>query len=587
MLARFTSLAISSFLILPTVSAAPQQQPSATPPAAAPQPFIRSTTRLVQVSVVALDNHGNPITGLTRDNFTLSDQGAPQTISDFTAATPASVNSAVNFPPNIFTNRYDLKGQDPGAVIILLFDALNTSAEDQAYARKQVLKFLQSMKPQDHIALYALSNKLLVLHDFTQDSAALVNAVSRFTPKESAAFDASNAGMIDSIFALSDPGTQLQGSALSANAEIAGLATENRVISTANAISAIANHVSAIPGRKSLVWVSGGFPLNISINHLGVGGTDTTSFINPSSANDAKSAGKQVSVPDINPAIRALNRSNISIYPVDVHGVELSMGMGPNDRAPAATLSQQGFFERRDRIESFATLADRTGGVAFYGNNDVRDGIRRAFDDGRFAYTIGFYPDHNTWDGKFHEIKVQAKSPGAKLRYRQGYFAVPELADSEASVKAALQDAAFSPIESTSLGMIVAVKSLGDPAERKLELRIGVDPKQLLLQTSADHRKGAIDMMFVQTSANGELQGAEKQHFDVNLDDKQFTFMSTAGMVLLRHLTVSPQSAEIRVILRDAASGSLGSVAIPVKSLFPPGAPAATPAAALTPAKPA
>jgi len=576
MLPRRAAVILAALLILQP--ALPAQQPAQPANAStAPQPSIRSTTRLVQVSVVAIDNHGNPVTGLTKDDFTVSDQGAPQTVSVFTSATPAPATPPFSFPPNVFTNRYDLKGQDPGSVTIILFDALNTSAEDQAYARKQILKFLQSMKPQDHIALYALTTKLLILHDFTQDSAALVNAVGRFTPKESAAFDASNAGMVDAIFSLSDSGTQLQSSSLTAIDEIAAQATENRVISTANAISAIANHVSSVPGRKSLVWVSGGFPLQISVNHIGVGGSDTTSFINTSSANDAKSAGKQVSIPDIKPAIRALNGSNISIYPVDVHGVELAMGMGPNDRLPATTLAQQGFFARRDRIESFTTLADRTGGVAFYGNNDILDGIRRAFDDGRFAYTIGFYPDHNTWDGNFREVKIKVKTPGVQLRYRKGYFAVPELADSETTVKAALQDAAFSPLESTNLGMIVAAKSVGQAADRKLELRIALDPKQLLLETSGDHRKGAIDMMFVQTSSTGDVQSAEKQHFDVSLDDQQFTFMSTAGMILLRHVTVSPQSTDLRVILRDAASGALGSVAIPTKSLFPAAVPSATP----------
>ena len=56
--------------------------------------------------------------------------------------------------------------------------------------------------------------------------------------------------------------------------------------------------------------------------------------------------------------------------------------------------------------------------------------------------------------------------------------------------------------------------------------------------------------------------------------------MASAGMILLRHVTLDPKSVEVRVILRDAASGSLGSVAIPVKTFFPPNAPAAAPSLA-------
>ena len=598
MLTRFASFILASLLISqPAIMAA--QQPATDSPSQPPS--IRSTTRLVQVSVVALDGHGNPITGLTKEDFSLSDQGAPQTISVFNSEAPAATPPSRRLPANFFTNRYDLKGEDPGAVTIILFDALNTSAPDQAYVRKQILKFLQSLKPQDHVAIYALTTKLLILHDFAQDSTALVNAVNQFTPKETAAFDASNTPFIDLVDTFGDAGfARLQNNVNNANGQISDQNIENSVITTANAMQAIAEHVAVVPGRKSLVWVSGGFPLQIGNANIGMTDRDTLSFGNspvPSttaqSSSDQPLGGSsnpnqlpppdrdlQVNTPDLGRATRALNSANVSIYPIDVHGVELSAGMSSDNRLPATTLASQGFNGRQDRRDTSRFLADRTGGVAFYGNNDIREGIRRAFDDGRFAYTIGFYPDHNTWDGSFREIKISVKTPGTKLRYRQGYFALPERSDPVDAVNADLRDAASSPLDSTSLGLIVAVKSVGTPPDRKLELRIALDPKQLLLQTSDNHRKGAVDMIFIQSSATGDVQAADKQHFDVSLDDKQFTYMASAGMILLRHVTLDPKSVEVRVILRDAASGSLGSVAIPVKTFFPPNAPAAAPSLA-------
>jgi VWFA-related protein len=560
------------------------------------QPSIRSTTRLVQVSVVAVDKSGNPVTGLQKEDFTLTDQGAPQSIAVFASEAPAPATPPVKFPANIFTNRYDLKGEDPGAVTIILFDALNTSAEDQAYVRKQILKFLQTMKPQDHVTIYALTNKLLILHDFTQDATALVNAVSHFTPKETAAFDKSNTPLIDLVDTFGDPGFgRLQAAVNNANGQISDQAIQNNVVSTTNALAAIADHVAVVPGRKSLVWVSGGFPLQIGIDNIGLSDRDVLSFANTTSANTLQATDQpvggsnnpnqlptpdrdlQTSIPNINPAIAALNRNNISIYPVDVHGTELSAGMSPDNRLPATTLAAQGFYGRRDRYDSFNVLADRTGGVAFYGNNDVREGIQRAFDDGRFAYTLGFYPDHNTWDGKFRDVKITVNKPGVKLRYRKGYFAVPEMADSAAAVVASLQNAAFSPLEATTLGMIVAVQALAPAAEHKLELRVAIDPKQLLLKTESEHRKGVIDMMYVQTSATGDVLASEKQRLDLNFDEKQFAHLAKVGAVFLRHVTADAKATQLRVIVRDAASGNLGSVAIPLKDPFPVVAPAGAP----------
>jgi VWFA-related protein len=199
MLARPIAFGLSLFLILPSGSLAAPQAPTAADanPANLQSQTIRSSTRLVQLSVIAQDGKGEPITGLKKEDFTVLDEGKPQNIAFFScgASPPASPPPAL--PSNYFTNRFDLKGEDPGAVTVILFDSLNTSSQDQSFVRKQILRFLQTVKPQDHVALYALSTNLIVLHDFTRDVSALVAAVNRATPKELAAFDASSPEVID------------------------------------------------------------------------------------------------------------------------------------------------------------------------------------------------------------------------------------------------------------------------------------------------------------------------------------------------------------------------------------------------------
>jgi hypothetical protein len=73
-------------------------------------------------------------------------------------------------------------------------------------------------------------------------------------------------------------------------------------------------------------------------------------------------------------------------------------------------------------------LAERTGGKAFYGSNNLSEAIRRAMDDSRVTYTLGFYPAGAKWDGSFHRIKVKVKTSGAEVRARTGYFALPDSA---------------------------------------------------------------------------------------------------------------------------------------------------------------
>ncbi len=544
------SLALLSLLVgcaaWPGSSARAQQPATAGTPAAAPpleQPAttIRTTTRLVQVSVVVTDKKGAPITGLKSEDFTVFDQSIPQDIAFFSGASPAPAAPAQPLPKNVFTNRFDLKGQEPGAVTIVLFDSLNTTFADQAYVREQVIKFLKSLKAQDHVAIYALTTKLLLLHEFTQDASALVKTASQFQPLP---MSATSPQFYD--LPAGNQEWQAWSSVSGAAASQAVERLDYRATITTEAFRMIANHVEAIPGRKNLVWVSTSFPLWFSMGTVNVRDGRIEAL--------TKEAG------------RALNRANMAIYPVDAKGVQVDPSFSAANQQPTGDHLMS---EMLSRQATERMLADSTGGQAFYGNNDIAAGVRKAFDDARYAYTIGFYPNHGQWKGEYRKISVRTNVKGAQLRYRAGYFAEAEGVNSdEARTVAAMQEAAMSPLDSTGLGMVVGGKLEGAAADRKIELHIGLDPKQLMMQNAGNHQKRAVDLYFVQRDAKGEIVAAGKQRFHLDLDEKQYEDLAKAGLVLTWHLTISTQAAEACLVMRDAGSGALGSVTMPVQALF-------------------
>ncbi|HTG27545.1 MAG TPA: VWA domain-containing protein [Methylomirabilota bacterium] len=589
-LLSFVLLAILLF----TSSTVPQSpQSSNQPPVPQDSPVIRTTTHLVQVSVVVTDKKGQPITGLKKENFTVMDESNPQQIAFFSAEAPRPTMPTTPLPKNVYTNRYDLQGQDPGAVTAVLFDSLNTSPPDQEYVRQQVVKFLKTLKPQDHVAIYALTTKLLLLHEFTQDSSALVNAANQFKPKELAAYDASNRQSLE-VPALAGDGawTQFQNALNETDARIADRNKANRAETTAEAFTAIANHLATIPGRKNLIWVSGSFPSQIIVNSIGgldrqsqsLDTNNTPSSHTASSTQTARRGGQDRSSESLTSnttqVARALNRVDMVLYPVDATGIAPNSMMDPKNPYSDSAVKcmdcvnqvpeiSSGMFDRQDLRDTERSMADATGGEAFYGSNDIKAAMSRAFDDGRYAYTIGFYPNHGEWNGKFRKLKIHTSIDGAKLRYRAGYYAAAERADSgEARAKAAMRTAAFSPLEAAGLGLIVSGKLAGPVAERKIELHVSLDPKQLLLLAADNHRKGGVDLYFVQRDAAGETVAAENQRVGLNFEEKQYEYLSTAGIVLAKHLTITAQSADVRVFARDTSSEALGSVTIPVQALF-------------------
>ena len=152
------------------------------PQAATQPPAVRVSTKLIQVNVIVQDSKGEPVSGLTKDDFAIYDKGKRQEIAFFSEETNEGISTrsaaAASTPAAAgivtFTNRVTTKNGGAPSITVILLDALNTQFTDMSYARAQVLRFLEQLRPQDRVAIYGLSTRLFVLHDFTSDVHALV-----------------------------------------------------------------------------------------------------------------------------------------------------------------------------------------------------------------------------------------------------------------------------------------------------------------------------------------------------------------------------------------------------------------------------
>jgi VWFA-related protein len=375
---------------------APAQTPSNPPAAAAPQtPVLKVTTHLVQINVVVHGKKNEPVTDLEKKDFTLFDNGQAQEIATFSveSAVPAKAGAKqpkIVLPPNTYTNRADLRQVSAKTVTVVLLDTLNTKFEDQVYAKKQLISFLQQLRPEDSVALYALSTKLQILHDFTTDASALIAAANKH--KGRAATEVADSEPEDP-----DTGNDDLDQFLSqAQQKIADYQMINRVTTTLAALEAIANHVSALPGRKNLIWISGGFPFQIGMDEMTLGDTRE----------------RRTFADEMEQTARAVNAASLAIYPVDARGLiaqpdfTATVGGGKNVRQPPPAGPSKKMKAIDDSHDTMQILAQRTGGKAYYNSNDLKNAIRGAIDDAQVTYVLGYYPTHNTWDGKFHEVKV-------------------------------------------------------------------------------------------------------------------------------------------------------------------------------------
>jgi VWFA-related protein len=502
----------------------------------AQSPTFHVSRRLIEVHVIVHDRTGKPVSGLTKDQFSVLDQGKAQAIVFFGEQRDSR---AVVPQKNVFFNREQTPG---GSATVILFDALNTDFNNSAFAQARVAKFLEAVRPEDRVALYGLSNRLVVLHDFTEDAAALKRALDRFrpTPSLTTAATTFKESTADSLFATKENDI---------NQRLSDVYMKARVQQTAAAMEAIASHLARVPGRKNLVWVSGSFPMSIGYFQKRLAGTRPEKF----------SFGAEVER-----AARALSNASVAIYPVDAHALT-SLGGAYN----AATTPKVGPFALQNSVpvpapvpmadrETMETLADATGGRVFADTNDIAGAVRQAVDDSRFSYTIGYYPDHDQWNGEFREIKVRVKRPGVEVRSRSGYVAFPFAAAAPAVV---LTDVALAPLERSELGISIQTEPVG-VGQFRAHVRIGTPAMRFELK---DGRWNAtLEVLWMQLGEGGKVFVSREHKLDFKLSQETYEKAGREGLGISSVETIDEKAEELRFAARDLGSGAAGSVRIAV-----------------------
>lgn len=531
---------------------APKKQEKAQTPQEAP--VLRVTTRLVQVNVIVQDRKGEPVSDLKKEDFSLLEEGEEQPIAIFSVESTRILPAPREpLPANTFSNRFEQRPSTPTSVTVVLLDELNTRFGDNAYAKDQVIKFLGQIQPDDRVALYLLSGRLRILHDFTNDARPLLNALARHKGGEQAALDASQPEAPDTGNAELDAWLQ------NANERMGDFYLQNRVRRTINALEAIANHLSRLPGRKNLVWVSGSFPASFGLDRQ------------PSQSNLSPDRGGFTS--DIERAAKALSNANMAIYPVDARGLIGPFGTNPNFNAPRAGAGRGPVSNTNPLAQVSLThdtmnlLADRTGGRAFYNTNDIQGSIRRAINDARVTYVLGFYPAHHQWDGRFREIKVRVKRAGVRVRHRRGYFALADVISTGSQRDAALREALQSPLDATTLGLTVLANPVSALGVKLLSIEVRIDPRDVTLNHQGERWMGELDLLFVQRDAEGRTLKSLTQTLNMRLLRGTYEEAMKEGFQLAKKLDLADGVEEVRVVVRDVSSGSTGSVNIPMARL--------------------
>lgn len=580
--------------VVPLAQQAPSPAGEAPPTAAAaqspaqPQPESQGTatvlkikTRLVIVDVIALDHKGSPVTDLEAKDFTLTEEGKQQTIRSFSFQQPSQApgQSAALVPITLSANRITNmpRFKTNSALNVLLIDGINVSNINQKYVRDEMLKLLAKLPAGQPLAVYAMGSKLRMLQDFTVDPSLLKAAVKK--AKDNALGvrqESSNAADLPPGLIEQMPDGMLQ-QVLRFGQEQAINQMDERVRLTLEELGALARNLSGYPGRKNLIWLSEVFPDYIVPDRTDIGKVTTVAASQQSVIHSYQT--------QIDHTADLLSNAQVAVYPVDAGTLvnrDVYSSLSNSDSngnylgrsARGATRQQMGSAQASEIsraseavMASHSTMnsvADQTGGKAFYNTNNLEKAIRDGMDDGSTYYTLGYYPENKDWDGRFRKIAVKINRPGIKLHYRQGFFAVEPTDPAKRDPKILAIDIGSAldinnPI-STALPFQAVVVPPSPQNGNKVQINFGIDPHAIGFELKDDGLQHAsVDCGVRAYSKSGDALRTQGNAFDAALAPEQYQKVMKMIFPCNQTLELPPGEYLLRLAVRDKTNGLIGT----------------------------
>ena len=495
-------------------------------------PFtLKVDTRLVVQTVSVKDGGGNPMDGLTAEDFILTEDGVPQTISVFefqklddSAAPPVVTPFAVTpgaVQPTDPTRINPVSSEDSRyqdrRLLALYFDMSSMSDADRFRALGAAQTFISTqMTMADLVAIITFADgEVRVRHDFTDNRAALLEIL----------------------------GALINGEDLDEGIGFFGQDTgEFNLFNTDRKLAALqtaVNMLSILKEKKSLIYFASG---------LNLYGVD----------NQAQ----------LRATLNAARRASVAFYPVDSRGLVAMAPMGDASRpspggigmytGATAMASMRGFQRSQDALY---TLAADTGGKALLDYNDLSQGIVAAQRANTSYYILGYYPTNTAKDGKLRRVKITLKDRQANLSYREAYYADKEFskftsADKERQLEEALM--LDNPITDLTIAMELNYFQL-NRAEYFVPLAVKIPGEELVLAQKEGADKTVIDFIGEIRNEYGTVITNIRDKVEIKVKGEAATRLATSPVQYDAGFTLLPGNYIIKFLARNAETGRIGT----------------------------
>lgn len=540
-----------------------------------------SNSELVVVPVQVTDPSGHPIQGLKKENFVLKSDGNPQRIALFeerssNCASPpsgiapppavATVSSSAPDTPTHFTN---LRTEGiPNDLLIVAIDKVNTPAALQGWAREQLIRYWRVNPPQQPVEVVAVTfHGLRQMQSFTTDVNALTAAVrnmqtnlTRDDNHQVMLSRMDHNGRIDSYTSMVNEKLKNQADDIAGNVDGGAATLQN--------FEELAWAYSGIPGRKTVLWLTTGFPIQQEE-------PDGPSMIGRGNASSRLPYyGMHINnelLPAFQRAFTALNKSSVIVYPIDLQGLPLeemwdvtqpsSLYIHPELSHLTPVRIPDTAAANRDGMKE---MARRTGGKTCTAGNVMNSCFSQVVAESSDYYLLGFYVSQQHRKLGWHKLKVQVNPGYGEVRSRSTYFLRPLGTSPEQEQQEDMRSAIFAGVNYTGVIFTVEPGTRTSGSDAPVSFKVKVPASSILLLPGQE--KLSFDVIAIPLSAQGTPVGTHSRMVKLDMNPQTAQKALAKGWNLINSVPGDPSTKAVKVIVRDNDTGRIGSITFPVST---------------------
>lgn len=529
-------MALFLTVLVPLASLSPAQT-------VGPDYVFHAQTELVLVNVTVRDKNGNFVRNLKPEDFSVKEDGKPQTVVSFdlenTDIVPATevaqtklLAPSLGKPATPAAKPNDEVAAALGAfkdrrMIVIFFDLSSMEPDQIDHAVSAGVDYVdKQMAPADLVAVVSLGDSLQVNQDFTDDHAVIKKVLQSFGSGEGQGFENGSTGSTEDT-----PDTG--GSFTADDTEFNIFNTDRRL----EAIRSIAASLAHVEQKKSLIYISNGMT--------------RTGIENQS---------------ELRAATNAAVRANLAIYTLDITGLQAIV---PGGEAQNASLRGQSVYSGATTMnamnanfasqETLVTLAGDTGGKAFLDSNDFGKVFKGVQDDTSQYYILGYHSTNLARDGRYRRITVAMKNPGYKIEYRRGYYAPADYKHATPEDRERqLDEEMVSDLPNTDLPVYLAAGYFRIGNDRFfIPISLVVPGKEIPFVSDATRDKATLDVIGEaldnQKRAVGDMRDTVKLAVNTTADVKRKNVQYDSGFVL------PSGKYHLKFVVRENQTGRMGS----------------------------